>query len=174
MTKDFAYNCDPCKRKKKRCDRIQPCSNCVLYSCQSECYSTLTQARTFDSSAGINDFHQQRPLRAHTYADDRQQRRSVSPLERHRKDRYSQDRYSDSISSTSSKPLEKSKTDKNTIPSNLAFSLPALDMCFAFLNFAGTVSRLRYSLGLIMDALSLYRYLTKAPSWTLIHCKSMQ
>jgi hypothetical protein len=173
MTKDFAYNCDPCKRRKKRCDRIQPCSNCVLYSCQSDCYSTLTQAKSLASTQGITASNQQRPIGVHTYADARHRRRSESPSEKYKKAYYSQDRYHDNAISTSSKPLERSKADKNSLVSELAFSLPALDMCFTFLDFAGTVSRHVHLSGLITEALPSYRYLTKVLFLTSKHCKSL-
>lgn len=34
----YPSNCEPCKRRKCRCDRVRPCANCQLRGIADQCY----------------------------------------------------------------------------------------------------------------------------------------
>lgn len=35
----YRYNCQPCKQRKTKCDRVKPCASCHLRGTQEKCYS---------------------------------------------------------------------------------------------------------------------------------------
>lgn len=35
----YRYNCQPCKQRKTKCDRVRPCASCQLRGTQSACYA---------------------------------------------------------------------------------------------------------------------------------------
>jgi hypothetical protein len=135
-TRVFAHNCGPCKKRKRRCDRAKPCSNCVLHSCETDCYSQEVQIAESTCTPPLHEIDSQKP------------KRSLSPSRRQTQQySYSQPQIPSLLTSerttstsTSSYPAEKAHTGFASASSMLV-SLPAPAVCLLFLDFASAVSR---------------------------------
>lgn len=48
----YRYNCQPCKTRKTKCDRVKPCASCQLRGTQDKCYSDEQDAAAAAAANG--------------------------------------------------------------------------------------------------------------------------
>lgn len=58
-------SCLPCRRRKSKCDRSQPCSSCVLRSTEKFCYTSTTEEELTPSSSSTRKEDRNRTNGAH-------------------------------------------------------------------------------------------------------------